>query len=274
VTAGALTEPSHPLFAPLAYRLAGRLAGIEWSELAAEPAAASHAIRDLQRALGTVPVTSQIRLGFEAEACGADLGRDDEGIAVGLVEPIDPPSDAARFLTAPLVTTALDLTRRLSGELPGTAAVIGVMTGPRTLAPMFTETDQLASLYAALFRGYAEAGAAAVLAVEAPAAGPGTAADLEPLRPTLNVAAYFGVPIGIVDSGLEKRPAGWAWAFGREELIAPELLRRDPLEADQPPAAPVSRPLVMSAGEVDPDTPLERLIAWRDRIEQSELRKE
>jgi len=268
--ANVLVDPSHPLFVPLTYRLAGRIAHVEWEDLASDPATASHAVRQLQRVLGQSAVVSQLRLGFEAEACGADLQRGRDGSPQGLVSPVPPPADATVFLAARLVAHALDVTRRLSSELRGSSLVIGIVTGPRTLAPMFTDPNCLSGLYTALFRGYAEAGVAAVLAVESDVRS-GTVAALGTLRSALNLSGYFGVPLGIVDASLSEQPSGWNWVFGSDAVLGIDQLELDPDGVGGQPRPTRSRPLVVTAAEVHPETPVEWLLAWRDHIESIKL---
>jgi hypothetical protein len=241
------------LFVPLVYRLAARLEQVEWEEFADDPPTAAFALRGAQHLFGLRALVSHYRLGAEAEACGVNLTRDAHGdwpfpIASQALEKISVSADAVR---QPPLDGLIDLTRRLASELHGQAAVIAVLSGPRTLAALLGTSVGLDDLYAALARAYAEAGARALLIAEdprAPVESAVTNVELANLGPLLNVARYFRLPAIVLAEHQGRLPNGWL---------------PDPPEAHTMVS---DASLLFTDGEVQPELPAERLQAWCDAL--------
>lgn len=264
-----IRDARHPIFAPLTYRIAGRVAQVGWDEMASDPSAASYAVRELQAALGQTIVVPHMRLGFEAEACGADLARSADGVPTGIARLAGAPSDPASLARAQVIEHAMDLTRRLCVELRGDAGVFGVLTGPRTLGAMFQDSTGLAALYANLARGYCEAGVAALAVIEEVPLGTEPAPAV--LRPLANVASFFRVPIILMDPyRMESAPEA-DWTLTRSDMISGDLLARDPRATAWTPLATQKRPLVTTCREVDPTLPVESLSSWLGYVEALEF---
>src|SRR5215211_6757892 len=189
------------LFLPLVYRLASRLEQMDWAELAEDPTSAAYALGAARRLFGLPALVTHFRVGVEAEACGADLGRDADGLwtrPLGLADPAV--LDTAALERSPLAE-ALEVTRRLGEELRGQASTVGVLTGPRTLGGLFAAPPaDLGGFYATLGRAYAERGVELLLMVEAPDAPPPAPASGPALAPFFNVARYFRVPTVLLDT--------------------------------------------------------------------------
>lgn len=236
--------PNDIRFLPIIYRLAARLEQLTWEELAEDATSATFAMRSAQQLFGLRAVVSHYRLGFEAEACGADLGRDALGNVTGTPAPAASIPSDDEFLSCPPLAQALEITSRLSAEFRDDVAVAGVLTGPRTLGAVFsTEADDVAQLYAVLARAYLERGARLLLVAEEPvlAAGAGAGASLTRL---LNVAAYFGAPVIVLDE------------LAPEQVLPVDLLARDPDRSWR------QERVVVTGGEVPQDLPAEHLTAW------------
>jgi hypothetical protein len=244
------------VFVPLVYRLAARLEQLEWDEFADDPPTAAFALRGAQRLFGLRALISHYRLGAEVEALGVDLVRDNTGewafhgaASSGLA--VTP--DAVR--QQPL-HGLIDLTRRLADELRNEAAVIAVLTGPRTLSALLGHSAGLAELYAALGRAYAEAGARALLVAEdsrlrddaGQRANAAPNADAAILGPLLNVARYFRLPTVILAEHEPRLPTAWLQDRPQDHPLTDE------------------RGMYVTESEVPPDVPAERLRAWCDAL--------
>lgn len=278
------------LFLPLVYRLAARLEQMGWDEFSNDPASASFALRSAQRLFGLSALVAHFRVGVEAEACGADLGRDEAGEWRQAASPADPSALTEQALGRPPLAQALDLASRLSEELRGLVETVGVLTGPRTLRGLFSAPPPgLGPFYAVLARAYAERGARALLVVEDPrvASGPGGPAerrasitadggslassrsaeeDARTLAPMLNVARYFRLPTLLLDHAASGPAPGFdltlGGAAGRGLPVA--LLEHPPREAAG--WRERSAPLLLTEWEVPPCLPAERLLAWVEAL--------
>lgn len=255
------------LFFPLVYRLAGRLEQLSWEELAEDPTGSAYALRAAQKLFQLQAVVTHFRVGIEAEACGADLGRDESGAWEQPRSLADPTALVVKTLERPPLTQALEVTRRLSAELHGVAGTVGVLTGPRTLSGLFAaQPAGLGQLYAALARAYAERGVQLLLVVEDPHAKPAGAPDGTSLAPLFNVARYFRVPTVLLDNVAAGPAAGFDLTLGG---AGDPLL---PLGALEEPVEHARRwrregaPVLATEWEVPPHLPAEQLRAWVDAL--------
>jgi hypothetical protein len=257
------------LFLPLIYRLAARLEQMSWEELTEDPVSSAFALRSAQQLFHLPAVITHFRIGVEAEACGADLGRDREGDWQQPRAGAAPEALGARTLEQAPLAQVLDVTGRLSAELRGQASTVGVVTGPRTLASLFSAPPpSLAEFYALLARAYAERGVALLLVVEdrrvaarqeAHAMAEGTV-----MAAFFNVARYFRLPTVLLDHATAGPVAGFdltAGGGGRPTLPASIL--------EAPPERPTEwrdagAPLLLTEWEVPPHLSADRLIAWLD----------
>lgn len=247
---------------PLVYRLAAQLEQMTWEELADDPSSSAYALRGTQRLFQLPAIVTHFRVGAEAEACGADLGRDEHGdwelpVALG-----DPSGLVTAALTRPPLVQLLDVTRRLAEELRGTAATVGVITGPRTLGALFSAPPEgLAEFYASLARAYAEAGVKVLLVAEDPRRASPDATGNAVLAPMINVASYFRVPTVLLDAGRADLAPGFTLTVG-----GPGLQPTLPLSALEESPGGLQRwrvaPLLVTEWEVPPTLPAEKLAAW------------
>lgn len=251
------------LFLPLVYRLAARLEQMSWEELAEDPTSATYALRAAQKLFQLPAVLTHFRIGVEAEACGADLARDASGEWVRPAKLADPDAVTGQLLERPPLAQALEVTRRLSEELRGTAGTVGVLTGPRTLSTLFAALPaDPGQLYATLARAYAERGVQLLLVVEDPRVAGNGGAWESALAPLFNVARYFRVPVLLLDHGSARAAAGFGLTLGG---AGDPLL---PLAALEEPAERAGRwraeagPILATEWEVPPGLPAEKLTAW------------
>lgn len=254
--------------APIVYRLAARLEQVELDEMLEDAATAAFVLRSAQGLFGLPVVVNHFQLGLELEALGVPLPRDPRGL------PLDGDTRLAELspdvADAPLMQVATDVAARLSSELRGTAPVLGVLTGPATLAALRGgDLAGVAEFYAVLARRYAEAGVAGVLLAEAPAAPPvtgrdGVLAELANICRFYNVASILLAPAG-------DEPAGPVdLVLPADEALPPELY------AEQPDGTAVERRtarggLLLTAGEVPADADPETVTAWVELFGRSPL---
>ena len=255
------------LFLPLVYRLAGRLEQMAWEELAEDPTSSTYALRAAQKLFHLRAVVTHFRVGVEAEACGADLGRDADGEWERPLQLAEPGALDARVLERPPLAPALEVARRLSDELRGAATTVGVLTGPRTLAGLFVaQPAGLGQLYAHLAQAYAERGVRLLLVVEDPRAGTAGLPEGPSLTALFNVARYFHVPTVLLDNVAAGPAAGFDLTLGG---ACDRLL---PLAALEEPADGARRwrhetaPILATEWEVPALLPAEQLAAWADAL--------
>lgn len=251
------------LFLPLVYRLAARLEQMSWQELAEDPTASTYALRAAQKLFQLPAVVTHFRIGIEAEACGADLSREPSGDWMRPAKLAEPDAVAGKLVERPPLAQALEVTRRLSEELRGTAGTVGVLTGPRTLRSLFTAPpSDSGQIYATLARAYAERGVELLLVVEDPRVEASGTSGETSLAPLFNVARYFRVPTLLLDHASARPAAGFSLTLGG---TGDPLL---PLRALDEPAGEASRwrvegrPVLATEWEVPPQLPAEKLTAW------------
>ncbi|MBI2756952.1 MAG: hypothetical protein HYX52_09615 [Chloroflexi bacterium] len=214
------------LFLPIVYRMAARLAGLDWSELASDPERAARALAAAQAAFGLAAQVSHFRIGVEAEACGAALARDEDGDwdePRTLGEPTLLTEDA---LTREPLRTCIASTRFLADALAGRAATVAVLSGPRALSALFAGQPSAPDLfYVALGRAYVEAGANALLIVED--GSPVVEEDPRLLERLSNMARFHRVPLLLLDAAAPRAVPGFDFVLDAghvlplEELLAP-----------------------------------------------------
>src|SRR5262249_8531006 len=162
-----LAERGGRAFIPLVYRLAARLEQLSWEEFAGDAAYLAFALRSAHELIGTDALISHFDRALEAEACGARVERDEQGEGCALAPPVGivAPAEALQRGRLPVV---LEATYRLCTELQGRVPVVGVLTGPATLARQLGDVplDHAAELSVALARAYCEAGAGGLLVVD------------------------------------------------------------------------------------------------------------
>lgn len=256
-------------FLPIVYRLAARLEQIPWEELAEDTSSAAYALRAAQGLFHLPALVSHFRVGVEAEACGAELARDENGAWREPVTLADPKELGPGALERPPLRLALELTARLSEELRGTAEVVAVLSGPRTLSALFAQApSSLSQFYPALARAYAERGVQALLVVESA----GNASQPLPagfsFAPLLNVARYFRLGSVLMDSSASPPTPGAEFNL----VVGGSGAKPLPLTTLSEPPSGVETwrreggPLLLTEWEVPPDLPAERLAAWIEAL--------
>ncbi|MBI4492297.1 MAG: hypothetical protein HY690_05840 [Chloroflexi bacterium] len=256
------------LFLPLVYRLAGRLEQMDWEELAEDATSSAYALHAAQRLFHLPALVSHFRIGVEAEACGADLGRDAEGDWARPRSLADPALLGTPALERPPLAQALEVTGRLSEELRGEAATIGVLSGPRTLSALFAAPPPgLAQFYATLARAYAERGAHLLLVAEDPRSAPQALSPGLSLAPLFNVASYFRLPTVLLDHAAAGPAPGFDLTLGGAcgHALPLEVLEGPVEQANAWRQA--GAPLLATAWEVPPRLPAEQLVAWIEALQ-------
>ncbi len=221
---------SRSLFVPFVYRLAARMEQLDEKELLESATTLATALRSAQRLFGYDAIVSHFDLDLAALACG-DLpaGRADQIVHQG------------RW---PVVFEA---TRRLVKELGERVVVMGVVTGPLTLARQLGDEslERATEVAMALGRAYAECGAGALVVAEARALAPEEEATLlATLRPLWNLADYFQMTSILVARGRSLRLVGATSSTALRLVTLPESLFADPAEA----IAPLIQRTVAEAG--------------------------
>lgn len=244
---------SRPLFVPFVYRLTARIEQLPGEELLESPTTLAAALRNAQRLFGYDAVVSHFDLGLAAEACSElPAGRADQIVHQG------------RW---PVV---LEATRRLVKELGERVVVMGVLTGPLTLARQLGDgsLDRAGQVVVALGRAYAECGVGSLVVAEERVVAPEEEeAFVTTLRPLWNLAGYFQITPIVVAKGAPLTFAGWPAPTAPRLLTLPEsffvgsseavaLLVRHTLAESGP------GPLILgSPWEVPPETAPETLHA-------------
>jgi hypothetical protein len=282
-----LAERGGRAFVPLVYRLAARLEQLSWEELAGDAAYLTFALRSAHELIGTDAVISHFDLALEAEACGARVERDEQGEVCALAPPGELVA-TVEVLQRGRLPVVLEATYRLCTELEGRLPVLGVLTGPATLAHQLGDAplDRAAELSVAVARAYCEAGAGGLLVVDdqhdppdLPAAeGDGGAPELRAigraLLPLFNVARFFQVPTVYLRRGGADPSAARAAGF---DLVAADggAGTLAPLPPDWPAIPPADLAAwaverhaegITTPWEVPPDVPVEHLRELAERL--------
>jgi hypothetical protein len=218
------------------------------------------ALRNAQRLFGYDAVTSHFDLPLAAEAT-ADLqpGQADQVVHHG------------RW---PLV---LEGTRRLVKELGSRVVVLGLLTGPLTMARQLGDgsIERAGQVAIALGRAYAECGVGGVVVAEERAVTPEEEGPFRiALQPLINVARYFQITPILSAKGAPSRYLGPPSPAAPRLLTLPDLLfSASPEDAassvEELIAGAGPGPLaVMSSCEVPPETPPETLHAIAAALKQ------
>lgn len=252
----ALQGPTATVFVPIVYRMAARLDQIDIGEVMGDPATAAYVLRNAQSLFELPAIVSHFQLGIELEAEGGTVSRDEQGTPIAFSGSV-----TLGRATADSLAPILDTAGRLSVELQGRAGVLGVLTGPGTLASLAgASAAEIADLYVAMAKKYSEAHVSAVLLAEAPTVG----IDSELLRATttelVNICRFYRLKSILLAPGAEQVPAALDHVFGAEEVLPLESLRGE-AEANAPEWVDRGG-LIFSAGEIPESFPPEQLKAW------------
>ncbi len=270
------------LFFPIVFRLAARLEQLEWDEFIGDATYQSFSLRTAHRLFQYDWVLNHFDTALEAEALGASVHRTNTGEVVR-VEGLQAPPASADAALLGNVPAVLEATQRLSQELKDTVPVVGVVTGPLTLATQLwgggaaagadrrerlSFTEEVA---VKLVQRYCSDGVGGLLVVEDPAVDAGEAGAY--LQPILNIAAYYQAPVLHL-----LRNASITWATeghpGKPSLPAitplPEdfLLNETDVVGSQVSQELGRNPLALlgALSETPPETPAEALHAVRERL--------
>ncbi len=270
------TSPGSPgrHFFPLVFRLALKLEQLQWTEFAEDPALAAFSLRTAQRLFRSSAVINWFDDWLEAEGGGVTVTRDNLGnvqSAAGEGGTVD----ADKVIGSAPVQYALDLCRRLAGELGDTCATVGYLTGPVTLGQRLngrssslangnaTANPAAAVICTQHARALCEANCGALLMVEHEPLAAFSAAHYSA---AINIASYYGKPIGLlsrhpltVEFAAAAKAAGFSIAVPSDTQRDVTVIPASQLAEDF--VAPASTvPLMMTDWEVAPDTAPESLI--------------
>ncbi len=277
------------LYLPIAFRVAFAWAGLSWAHALAEPAAAADAQRRFQRHIQADAVLPWFDGWLEAEAAGARADRDEHGRVVGTPAPPRRLPSAAGLTETPRIRAVLEITRVLCAETREQSAVLGCVTGVRTLAtrlvghrpaPGSTVEPEATEIAVTLARAFCEAGVGAlVMIAEEPMGVTGDAANF---RPIAAVAEEHGIPTILMSRHpLSTALEGALHSAGVDHISAPggrdpvcaipsTMLRAAPEASDgwftlQRGAKPAPR-LFVSEWEVPIDARIPTLVALRHKV--------
>lgn len=232
------------LFVPLSFRLSARLEQTDWEEMAEDAVYATFTLRNGSNLFGADGVVNWFDTHLEAEAAGAVVERDEMGRVTQRLALPDSIPDAGSVLQQGEIPAALDVARRLSEETLDKSAVLGYLTGLRTLLNhLFGEEEGGRLLQAAssgeaskedrdaldntvqislqLVRAYCEAGVSGLLLAEED--GTEVPASARLLAPVFNVANYYGVPVMLLSRDpLTPRAKEEALQAGFRYVAAPD----------------------------------------------------
>lgn len=252
----ALQGPTGTVFVPIVYRMAARLDQIDLAEMLEDPATAAYVLRNAQSLFELPAIVSHFQLGIELEAEGGKVSRDAHGNPIGFSG-----SAVLGRATADLLAPILDTAGRLSIELQGRAGILGVLTGPGTLASLAgASAAEIADLYVAMAKKYSEARVSAILLAEAPT----VQTDPELLRATttelVNICRFYRLKSMLLAPGAEQMPVALDHVFGIGNVLPVESLLGE-AEANAPEWVDRGG-LLFSAGEIPDSLPPEQLKAW------------
>lgn len=249
--------------APIVYRLAARLEQVDLEEMLEDAATAAFVLRGAHNLFGLPLVVNHFHLGLELEALAGPLPRDSRGLPTAGAT--GEPELSADVADAPLVQTAVDVAARLASELRGSAPVLGVVTGPATLAGLRGgDLGGVAELYAVLARRYADAGVAGVLLAESPGVA-GVAGRNAALEELANICRFYNIASILLGSAGDGAHGPVDLALAADEAVPPELLAGPP-DGSTVEQWTARRGLLLTAGEVPADADPERVTAWGELL--------
>lgn len=250
------------LFLPIVYRLAGRMADLDWQTLGDDPQRWAVAQASAQAHFRLPATVAHFRVGIEAESCGADLDRDGEGewSEQGPGRRGDPSLLTAEALGRPPLSLALQATRLLADELAARgASTIGVLTGPRALASLFEGQPAAPDrFFGELAAAYAKQGAGALLVVED--GSPIVEEDPAIFEPLVVTARYYRLPLLLLDAAVKEPPHGFDLVIDPTRMLPLEELEAPPEDPGHWRAH--HAPLLMTEWEVPPELDPARLESW------------
>ncbi|QIN79985.1 hypothetical protein GBA65_17295 [Rubrobacter marinus] len=232
------------LFVPLSFRLSARLEQTDWEEMVEDTVYATFALRNGSNLFGADGVVNWFDTHLESEAAGAVVERDEMGRVTQRLAIPDSIPDAGSVMQRGAIPAALEVARRLCEETLDKSAVLGYLTGLRTLLNhLFGEGEGNRLLQAAssgeapkedrdtledtfqislqLARAYCEAGVGGLLLAEE--AGTDVSASARLLAPVFNIANYYGVPVMLLSRGpLTPRAKEEALQAGFRYVAAPD----------------------------------------------------
>ncbi|MCC7413115.1 MAG: hypothetical protein IT495_15980 [Gammaproteobacteria bacterium] len=280
-------KPHPPLFAPLLYSVAAQIEALAPAALITDPTKLTKGLGELRRALGTTAITTAAPAAMEAEALGATVDRSAWPARIRAAAPADVTAVAdfdGLWSRSPALDAALETTRRLHAA-SADDVLIAMLTGPRRLCTeLFGAGGDVAAADALEFAGralaaladqFVRAGAAAIALLDDRCADGAFEYWDDALGTIGNVARFHRVPALLVvaaDGTAGDWPAGLVPcpdAAGVADL-APRAcglaLAPDPGAWTGLRVADHVR-IVLTAGEVAPDTPVATL---RDAVEQAQ----
>ncbi len=252
----AMRRSSSTIFVPLVYRLAARLEQIDVMEMLADPATAAFVLRNAQRLFKLPAVVNQFQLGIELEGGDSIVERDKSGIPTGFTGAVSLGRSTAESLDAIVDTAA-----RLRVELQDQAGILGVLTGPATLASLAdVSPSDIADLYVAMARRYADARLAAVLLVEAPMIQVNPALLQETTKELVNICRFYRLKSILLAPNALSAAGPIDHFCGAEDVLQNDVLLGD-LAAGSVKLAD-RKGLLLTAGEVPETLPPEQLKSW------------
>jgi hypothetical protein len=291
-------------FLPLAFRLSLALEQAEWGDFSVDSALAAFILRSGYRIIKADGCITWFDTHLEAEAAGANVVRDELGrLTAAPTLPTNP--DPATFAKSALIGVVTEVTRRIVQESPKHSAILGYLTGRRTLLRMLFGAeyrDQIVNAVVArrvkggdldalqtgaqisvrLAKIYGEAGVGGLVIAEEDEIT--DSACVGPFEEVVNVARYYNLPLVMLcrlPVSAELRPT--ICRAGANYLIAPGsepegLLRAIPHElfsqSDNSLRQWVAKELektgghrlFMSAWEIPPTVPPEMLTRMRNAL--------
>lgn len=296
------SKAGRKLFLPIGFRFLLKLEQVEWDEFCADPALATFTLRAAQRLFKADGLVNWFDDWLEAEGAGANVERGALGAPSGKVSPLRDLPDRQAFAASTPVARVTEITGRLCKETGSDVAVLGYLTGPRTLferlfgaaaarrmakalkegKPRGADREAIeaaAELSLTLAKSYCEAGCGALLLSEDEK--PGDLECLSAFSALLNLAEYYGVPVLLLcrhplgkDAQAAARSARLpfvAWPGGGDGLqtapleVLMETADHAAAWAKELPAAGESR-LVVTEWEIPPAATPEAVIALRNEI--------
>jgi hypothetical protein len=264
----ALRGTGPALVAPIVFRLAARLEQVDLEEMLEDAATAAFVLRSAQGLFGLPLVVNHHQLGLELEALGDWLPRDARGLPLG-GDPRQVPL-SADLADAPVLRTAVDVAARLASELRGTAPVLGVLTGPATLA--FLRGGDLGGageLYAVLARRYAEAGVAGVLLADLPGVPVVTGRNAA-LAELANICRFYNVASVLLAPAGDEPTGPVDLVLRSEDAVPPDVLAQPPDDAATGRWSG-HQGLLLTAGEVPANADPETVTEWVELLRGAPL---